>query len=93
MLRQARELVPNSFDEVPLGVKGLEFIQHPIGSVDGSPLDLISVAQTLVKIKDPLLSPQLGKIFKSGALFVVGHGRADSGLGTVEVSLGPAECA
>ena len=88
-----REPTLDFFDKVPLGVEGLELVQHAVGSVEGSKLDLIAVALTLMKIKDPLLSPQFDEIVKSGALLIIGHGEADSGPGTVKVSLGPTECA
>ena len=32
-------------------------------------------------------------VVKSGAIFIVGHGEADSGPGTVKISLGPAKYA
>ena len=56
-MRRTRELAPNFFDKVPLGVEGLEFVQHAVGSVEGGKLDLISVAQALVDIRYPLLPP------------------------------------
>ena len=69
------------------------FVQYPICTINGGQLDLVAVAHALVKIGDPLLSPHFNMVVKNGAVFVVGHGGADSGLGIVEVSLGPAECA
>ena len=77
--RRSRESVPDFFDEVPLGVKSLKFIKHLIGAINGGQLDLVSVAHALVKVGDPLLSRQFNKIVKSGAPFVVSHGRVDSG--------------
>ena len=85
LLRHTRELARNFFDEVPLGVEGLEFVQHAVGSVGGGKLDLILLAQALVEIGDPLLSPQFDEIVKSGALLIIGHGGANSGTGTVKV--------
>ena len=87
------EIASNFFNEVPLGVEGLEFVQHAVGSVEGGKLDLISVAQALLEIGDLLLPPQLDMVVKSGAIFIVGHGEADSGPGTVKISLGPAKYA
>ena len=85
--------MPNLIDEVLLGVEGLEFIQHTVGSIEGSELYLITVALTFLKIRDPLLSLQLDVIVKSGAIFVVSHRGANSGSSPVEISFGPAECA
>ena len=84
---------PYFFEEVPLWVESLEFIQHPIRAINGGQLDLIFEAHALVKIEDPLLSPQLDIVVEGGAIFAIGHNRADSGPGTVEVSLGHAEYA
>ena len=74
-------------------MEGLEFVQHAVGSVEGSKLDLMAVALTLLKIGDPLLSPHLDMIVQSGAVFVVSYCGANSSPSPVEISFGSAECA
>ena len=49
-----RDLTLDFFDKVPLGVEGLELVQHAVGSVEGSKLDLVAVTLALLKINKPL---------------------------------------
>ena len=87
-MRRTRELAPNFFDKVPLGVEGLEFVQHAVGSVEGGKLDLVSITLALMKIGKPLPSLQFDEVIERGAVFEVSHRRADSYPSPVEVSLG-----
>ena len=86
-----RELAPDFFDEVPLGVEGLELVQHAVGSIEGSKLDLIVITHALVKVGEPLLSLQLYEVIKRGAVLEIGHRGADSCPSLIEVSLGPTQ--
>ena len=66
LLLATRKLAPKLFNEALLGIKDLEFVQHAVGSVKGGKLDLITVALTSLKIRDPLLSPHLDMIIEAG---------------------------
>ena len=90
LLLATRKLAPNLFDEVPLGVEDLELVQHAVGSVEGSKLDLIVATLALLKINEPLLSPQFDMVVERGAVLEIGHRRANSRSSPVEISLGPA---
>ena len=71
-------------------MEGLELVQHAVGSVEGSKLDLITVTLALLKIDEPLLSPQFDMVVEHGAVLEIGHRGAYSRSSPVEISLGPA---
>ena len=85
--------MPNFLDKVPLGVEGLEPVQHAVGSVEGSKLDLIAVTLALLKIDEPLLSPQFDVVVERRAVLEVGNRGANSRSSPIEISLGPAKFA
>ena len=89
LLAAARKLTPNLFIEVPLGVECLEFVQYAVGFVEGSKLNLVTVTLTLLKIRDPLLSPHLDIVVERGPVLVISYRGANSCPSPVEISFGP----
>ena len=74
-------------------MEGLELVQHAISSVVGSKLEPIALTLALLKIDEPLLSPQFDMVVERGAVLEIGHRGANLRSSPVEIGLGSAKFA